>query len=155
MKPPTYKIPTYTCRFVRDGYVKLPAETADLSSFEQAKAALQFLTKDSPVELFVILFLDGRNRLIGSETAAKGGQHGCALMARDILRSALVSGASGFIVGHNHPSGDPKPSAEDIVLTESLLQAARSIGLPFLDHIIVARGTDRAVSLFELGCFNR
>ncbi len=101
---------------------------------------MHFLTDDSPTELMVLFFLDGRNRLVGSEIIAKGGQHGCAIHARDILRSALVSGCSAYIVGHNHPSGDPKPSTEDLEMTAALLAASKAVGLPLLDHIVSARG---------------
>lgn len=156
-RPTTYKIPLYRCLMVKDrNFMRVPVEatTAEgsLQSYDQVRKALHFLTDDSPTELMVLFFLDGRNRLIGGEIVAKGGQHGCALRARDILRSALVSGASGFVIGHNHPSGDPKPSVEDITMTTTLIAAAEAVGLPFLDHVIVARG-GRDNSLFEMGLF--
>jgi DNA repair protein RadC len=156
-RPTTYKIPLYRCLMVKDrNFMRIPVgvTTADgaLQSYDQVRKALHFLTDDSPTEMMVLFFLNGQNRVVGGEIVAKGGQHGCALTARDILRSALVSGASAFVVGHNHPSGDPKPSREDITMTTSLLAAAEAIGLPFLDHVIVARG-GRANSLFEMGLF--
>jgi DNA repair protein RadC len=143
-KTPTYKIPIYRCSMVKDrNVIRLPvgvgAGVGCMGNVEQVAQALHFLTDDSPTEVMVLFFLDGQNRLVGSEIVAKGGQHGCAVVARDILRSALVSGCSAFIVGHNHPSGDPTPSTEDLDMTASLLTAAKAIGLPFLDHIVVAR----------------
>jgi len=95
------------------------------------------------------LALDGQNHLLQARCVARGGQHGCSVLARDILRMALRDGASGLVVVHNHPSGDPKPSREDISMTVSLLEACQAVGLPLLDHVIVAR--TGAVSLFELG----
>lgn len=95
------------------------------------------------------LALDGQNHLLQSRCVARGGQHGCAIHARDILRVALRDGASGLVVVHNHPSGDPKPSREDVAMTAALVEACAAVGLPLLDHVIVARGG--AVSLFELG----
>ena len=95
------------------------------------------------------LALDGRNRLLHARCASRGGQHGCAVGARDILRVALRDGASGLIIVHNHPSGDPKPSAEDIAMTAALATACEAVGLPLLDHVIVAE--QGAVSLFEMG----
>jgi DNA repair protein RadC len=65
------------------------------------------------------------------------------------LRVALRDGASGLVVVHNHPSGDPKPSCEDVSMTACLVEACDAVGLPLLDHVIVARGG--AASLFELG----
>ena len=145
VKKPTYKVPIFRCSMLRDrNFIRLPVEVGAgvgcMGNFEQVAQALHFLTDDSPTELMVLFFLDGRNRLIGSEIIAKGGQHGCAVQARDILRSALVSGCSSFIIGHNHPSGDPKPSTEDLDMTAALLSAAKAIGLPFLDHVVAARG---------------
>lgn len=141
---PTYKVPIYRCSMVRDrNFIRLPvgvgAADGCMASFEQVAQALHYLTDDSPTEVMVLFFLDGRNRLVGSEIVAKGGQHGCAVQARDILRSALVSGCSAFVVGHNHPSGNPKPSTEDLDMTAALLAAAKAVGLPMLDHIVVAR----------------
>ncbi len=95
------------------------------------------------------LALDGQNHLLHARCVARGGQHGCALRARDILRVALRDGASGLVVVHNHPSGDPKPSCEDVSMTACLVEACDAVGLPLLDHVIVARGG--AASLFELG----
>ena len=95
------------------------------------------------------LALDGQNHLLQARCVARGGQHGCALRARDVLRVALRDGASGLVVVHNHPSGDPKPSCEDVSMTARLVEACDAVGLPLLDHVIVARGG--ATSLFELG----
>jgi DNA repair protein RadC len=97
------------------------------------------------------LALDGRNRLLQARCVARGGQHGCAVGARDILRVALRDGASGLVIVHNHPSGDPHPSSEDIAMTSALVTACEAVGLPLLDHVIVAE--QGAVSLFELGVF--
>ncbi len=93
------------------------------------------------------LALDGQNHLLQARCVARGGQHGCALRARDILRVALRDGASGLVVVHNHPSGDPKPSSEDVSMTACLVEACEAVGLPLLDHVIVARGG--AASLFR------
>jgi len=98
------------------------------------------------------LALDGQNHLLQARCVARGGQHGCAVQARDILRTALRDGASGLVVVHNHPSGDPKPSREDISMTAALVEACQAIGLPLLDHVIVAR--NGAASLFELGALS-
>ncbi len=99
-----------------------------------------------------LLCLDGRHRLRAARCVARGGLHGCSLMARDVLREALKAAASAIILLHNHPSGDPSPSPEDIELTRRLAAAARVIGTPLLDHVIVARGGTsslRGLGLFE------
>ncbi len=96
-----------------------------------------------------LLTLDGQNGLIHDRRVAQGGLHGCALLPRDVLRPALRDGASAFILVHNHPSGDPTPSPDDVDMTRQLVEAARLLGTPLLDHVVVARGG--AASLLDLG----
>jgi len=147
--PNTYVIPTYKCKMVKDGSVKLPQKK--MSNFEQASDVIRKLTDSSPVELFIVCYVNGQNEVTGTEITAKGGQHGCAITARDVLRGAIIRGASAIIVGHNHPSGDPTPSREDITMTLALQEACNVVGVPLLDHIVVAFGTTQAYSILELG----
>ncbi len=100
-----------------------------------------------------ILALDGRNKLRAARRVASGGLHGLHVAKRDPLRIALREGASAFILAHNHPSGDPTPSADDIEFTDQLARAASIVGAPLLDHIVVAR--DGYVSMLESGLFHR
>ncbi len=122
---------------------------AGMQSFESVVAWARTILVPLDHEEVWTLALDGRNYLLQARCVARGGQHGCALRARDILRVALRDGASGLVVVHNHPSGDPNPSTEDVTMTVSLLEACAAVGLPLLDHVIIARS--KAVSLFELG----
>src|SRR5690606_18691399 len=96
-----------------------------------------------------LLCLDGRNALKSASKVAQGGLHGCAVTPKDILRPALSACASAIIVLHNHPSGSAEPSSEDIEMTQHLALASRTLGIPLLDHVIVAR--KRTCSLAELG----
>jgi DNA repair protein RadC len=96
-----------------------------------------------------VVSLDGRNRLRGTRRVAQGGLHGCAVSARDVLRVAIGDAASGFVLVHNHPSGDPTPSAEDVRMTEAIARAAGVVGVPLVDHVVVAG--DRHASMLELG----
>jgi DNA repair protein RadC len=121
----------------------------ELMSFESVVTWARVRLVSMDHEEMWTLALDGQNHLMQARCVARGGQHGCSVLARDILRMALRDGASGIVVVHNHPSGDPKPSREDVSMTLSLLEACQAIGLPLLDHVIVARSG--AVSLFELG----
>ena len=93
--------------------------------------------------------MNATSRLRSTFLVGRGGVHGCALLARDILTPIVRDGASGFVLVHNHPSGDPTPSQEDIDLTKNLQLAAGHLGIPLLDHVIVARHGAR--SLFQLG----
>lgn len=94
-----------------------------------------------------LLALDGRSGLKSGTRLAQGGLHGCALVARDVLRAALREAASAIVLVHNHPSGDPTPSAEDVTMTRTLARACDAVGVPLLDHVVVARAG--AASLAE------
>jgi DNA repair protein RadC len=96
-----------------------------------------------------LLSVDGRNGLKSARRVAQGGLHGCALTTRDVLGPALRDSASAILLVHNHPSGDPRASPEDIGMTRALAEACKVVGMPLLDHVIVARGG--ASSIFESG----
>jgi DNA repair protein RadC len=85
-----------------------------------------------------ILALDGNSRLRAARCVARGGLHGMHVATRDPLRIALREGASAFILVHNHPSGDPTPSHEDIAFTAAICAAADIVSTPLLDHVVVA-----------------
>lgn len=87
-----------------------------------------------------LLCLDAANSLKAQFQVAKGGASGCSLMPVDILRPAVRYGASALILVHNHPSGNPDPSADDLNMTRSLARACRLVGITLLDHVVVARG---------------
>jgi DNA repair protein RadC len=95
-----------------------------------------------------VLGLDGKNALKTAQRVGQGGAHGCALTPRDILGPALRHAASAIVLVHNHPSGEPEPSAEDIAMTRAVAEASNVVGVPLLDHVVVARGG--AASIFEL-----
>jgi DNA repair protein RadC len=96
-----------------------------------------------------LLALDGQNGLKSSRLIAQGGLHGCALTPRDVLQPAVRDGASAIVLVHNHPSGEPGPSTQDVEMTRAVAAACDVVGIPLLDHVIVARGG--ATSLLELG----
>ena len=102
------------------------------------------------VEQLWVLSLDGRNGLRGVRCVARGGSHGCAVTAREILRCALGDAASAIVLAHNHPSGDPTPSAEDAAMTRAVAHAAEVVGVPVLDHVVVTASGSYA-SLLERG----
>jgi len=108
------------------------------SSADVAAWALSRLTTLDHEELW-LLALDGRSRLRAVRCVARGGLHGLGVRAADPLRLALRASASGFVLVHNHPSGDPTPSSEDVAFTRRLAAAAASVGIPLLDHVVVAR----------------
>jgi DNA repair protein RadC len=92
-----------------------------------------------------LLSLDARNRLRATTRVAQGGSHGCALTPQDVLRPAVRNGAAAIILVHNHPSGDPTPSRDDLAMTERVAKAGELLGIPVLDHIVVARDGARSI----------
>lgn len=96
-----------------------------------------------------LLALDGRHGLRAARRVASGGIHGLHVGPRDVLRVAVREAASAFVMVHNHPSGDPAPSQEDVAFTRAVAQAASVVGTPLLDHVIVARR--QSSSMLSLG----
>jgi DNA repair protein RadC len=94
--------------------------------------------------------LDGRNAMRGIRKVSQGGLHGCSVTARDILRAALADAASSILLVHNHPSGDPRPSMEDLAMTRMVAEAAEVVGTPLVDHVILGAGGKYA-SMLDLG----
>jgi DNA repair protein RadC len=95
------------------------------------------LTDDSPSEKFIVMHVNAKNSILGVEVVAQGGVSGACLRAVEVVRSAIIRNASAIIVGHNHPSGDPTPSQEDIEMTHMLVGACNLVGIRLLDHVIV------------------
>jgi DNA repair protein RadC len=91
-------------------------------------------------EGFHVVLLDVRGRLLRSVQVAEGSLSQCPVSPRDALRPAVREGAHGVVFCHNHPSGDPSPSPDDVDLTERLRAAAELVGVLARDHVIVAAG---------------
>lgn len=103
----------------------------------------------SRVERFVVLALDAKNRPIAEREVARGGRTSCQVDPAEVFRVLISESASGAIFLHNHPSGDPQPSAQDLALTERLVAAGSLLDIRILDHIVV--GSGRYISLRDAG----
>ena len=101
---------------------------------------LQALLAGRTRETFVALFLNGRNALISSDIIFEGTLTQASVFPREILKMALLKNAASIIVGHNHPSGQTRPSSDDQAITKSLKQACELMEIPLLDHLIVGDG---------------
>ncbi len=101
-------------------------------------------------EHFVVLFLNTKSRVILRETISTGILNGSLVHPRETFRTAISRNAHSIICVHNHPSGDPTPSQEDIQITKRLVGAGKIIGIEVLDHIIIGK-TGQFVSLKEQG----
>lgn len=87
-----------------------------------------------------VLPLRTNQRTVAEWCVGRGGVHGCGLLPADILRPVLRCAASAFILVHNHPSGDPRPSRDDVAMTDALHRASLAVGVTLIDHVIVSRG---------------
>lgn len=103
----------------------------------------------SRVERFFVIAVDSKNRARAVREIARGGRAQCQVDPAEVFRTLLREAASGAIFLHNHPSGDPEPSPEDIALTERLRIAADFLGIRVLDHLVIGRGC--YVSFRDLG----
>jgi DNA repair protein RadC len=110
---------------------------------------LQTLLQYHEYEVFAVLLLDSKHRVIGFRELFRGTLDGARVYPREVVKIALEHNAAAAILVHNHPSGDPEPSRADLTLTQSLKHALNLIGTRILDHVIV--GHEGCVSLAELG----
>jgi len=108
-----------------------------LKSPEDVAAAVRSQLKGKKKEHFLVICLDTRNRLINCKQVSIGSLDTSIVHPREVFKEALSSSAASVIFVHNHPSGDPEPSKEDVELTERLIKAGEIIGIDVLDHIIV------------------
>jgi len=98
-------------------------------------------------EYFKVLYLNTRNRLLGMETISVGCLDRAHIRVADAFRQAIRRNCAGVIFAHNHPSGDPSPSPEDVAVTRNLVEAGELLDVRVLDHVVVGRG--RYVSMHE------
>jgi DNA repair protein RadC len=115
----------------------LPDDRPSVTSPREAVLLLGALRSAAREEVWVLM-LDARHRPLACETVAVGSINSSRLSPRDVLSPALRAGSAALVVAHNHPSGDPSPSRADRIVTEALRSAAALVGIPMLDHIIVA-----------------
>lgn len=132
-------------RFHRDKLYKQPL----LAKYEQVFAYLQSVMGYEKTEQVRVLFLDENHYLLRDEITGQGTVDQAPVYPRELVYRALQLGASGLVLVHNHPSGNPNPSQADIVMTKKVIAAARVVGLTVWDHVIV--GTGQMMSMKEEG----
>jgi DNA repair protein RadC len=125
------------CRMARAEVRSRPV----LSNWQALLAYLQTAMAYEQIEQFRILFLDRKNNLIADEVQQRGTVNHTPVYPREVMKRALILNASALIVVHNHPSGDPKPSREDIQTTRELKAAAGALEIELHDHVVIGHGT--------------
>ena len=98
-----------------------------------------------------MLFLGARHQLLRLQIVALGGLNAASIEPREVFRGAIAAGAAAVVLGHNHPSGSPEPSEDDIRLTQRLARCGETLGIRLLDHLVL--GDAAYVSLRERGVF--
>jgi DNA repair protein RadC len=127
-----------------------PYGDLSLSNPSEVAKFLGRILNDRPQEHMVAVYLDTRNRLIGWTIAHVGTLNRAAVEPRTIFQVALSLNAAGLILAHNHPSGDPSPSAEDLAFTRRMAEAGDLLGTRLVDHLILGE-QPRWISLRQRG----
>src|SRR5207253_4229655 len=128
---------------------RAPGARVALSSPAEVYAAFGPLMEDLQREVFRIALLDTKNGLLRDKVISEGTLSASLVHPREVFKPVILESAASVILLHNHPSGDPTPSREDVRLTRQLVDCARLLDLRIHDHVIVGRG--RYVSLAEQG----
>lgn len=142
-----YRIPRYKVILIKDSSFK--SEIKKIAKSVDAYEIMKPMMENLPVEHFQIIMLDAKNQVIGTSLVTIGLISATIISPREIFQRALLANCSGIILAHNHPSGDPTPSEEDILLTRKICEGGNVLDIKVLDHIII--GDNKYISLKEQG----
>lgn len=139
-KPRTIKLKTikavYQTITVSDTITSYLKPHTRYTSASQVFDTFSFLRHETK-EYFLALHLDGKNRVVCIDMVSTGSLNQSIVHPRETFKTALLSSAAAIILMHNHPTGDPTPSSEDLTITRRLIEAGDMIGIKVLDHIII------------------
>ena len=138
----------YDIRLVRDGRLTLE-DTPIIRRPEDTLPILAAELSELAYERFIALALSTKNHVIAVLPVSSGSLNASIVHPRELFQRAILSNAASIIICHNHPSGDPAPSPEDIGLTRKLIDAGQLLDIPVIDHIILGYG--KYVSFKERG----
>lgn len=125
------------------------AQYAIRSPEDAQKVAASYIA-DEDREVLLVMMLNTKNQVVGLHRAHVGSLNASIVHPREVMKCAILNNAASIIVSHQHPSGDPTPSREDIEITKRLAEAGKILGVELLDHVIVTY-TGKHVSLKEKG----
>jgi DNA repair protein RadC len=129
--------------------VESPEERPAINSPADAAALVQYEMSALEQEHLRVLLLDRRNRVLETTEVYRGSVNSSQIRVGEVFKEAVRKNASGIIVVHNHPSGDPTPSPDDVAVTRAIVQAGKLLDVDVLDHLVIGQG--RWVSLKERG----
>ena len=139
--------PLYSVRLVRDGGVP---SYGRVRTSDDVVRLFQPLLHEEPGEVFLVIGMSAKGDMLGAHVASRGILNSALIEPREVFRFAIVANAASVILIHNHPSGDPTPSQEDLLMTGRMLRAADIMGIPIFDHIIIS-SAGASVSMQENG----
>jgi DNA repair protein RadC len=117
-----------------------PIEKIHLSCPQDVADFLMPRLRYAAKEQFVVILLNNKNKVIGTEVVSEGSLSSSIVHPREVYAPAILHHAAAIMVAHNHPSGDPKPSIEDEEVTRLLLRSGKVLGIPMIDHVIIGDG---------------
>ena len=117
-----------------------PIEKIHLSCPQDVADFLMPRLRYAAKEQFVVILLNGKNKVIGTEVVSEGSLSSSVVHPREVYAPAMLHHAAAIMVAHNHPSGDPKPSFEDEEITRMLSRSGKVLGIPMIDHVIIGDG---------------
>ncbi len=141
-------VPFYTTRLVRETHFTF-SHRKQVQNPEEVADVLQQYFQDKDREEFIVVFLDTANTMIGMAQISVGGLAASIVVPRQVFKVAIWANAGAIILAHQHPSGNPEPSREDIRITRQLVEAGKLMSVPVHDHLIIAE--NGYVSLAERG----
>lgn len=117
-----------------------PIEKIHLSCPQDVADFLMPRLRYAAKEQFVVILLNNKNKVIGTEVVSEGSLSSSIVHPREVYAPAILHHAAAIMVAHNHPSGDPKPSTEDTEVTRVLARSGKVLGIPMIDHVIIGDG---------------
>jgi DNA repair protein RadC len=129
--------------------LEAPEERPTVHSPADAAALVQYEMSALEQEELRVIILDTRNHVLGIDTIYRGSVNSSQVRVAELFRAAIRRNAAGLIILHNHPSGDPTPSPDDIAVTRTIVQAGKLLDIDILDHLVI--GSGRFISLKERG----
>ena len=111
----------------------------DIKDPESVVKAVRASIKDKAKEHFKLILLNPRNKIIGISTISIGTLNASLVHPREVFKDAIIHSAASVVLAHNHPSGDPEPSEDDLKITKKMVESGKILGIEVLDHIIIAK----------------
>lgn len=120
-------------------YLEPELKDFDVKDPQSVVKAIRANIKDKAKEHFKLILLNTRNKIIGISTVSIGSLNASIVHPREVFKEAISHSAASVILAHNHPSGDPEPSEDDLTITKRLVEAGKILGVEVVDHIIISK----------------